>query len=158
MRALSACYILSLLAVVGCGTTEWMEVKCPEEHVATRIPRDPASTYRHYGSVYESGYRATQRALDALIPMLSAGDSLRSIATDFKNYLVGERAAVEAQMEQTVSRLEENPCDTEARTRFQYLIEYVNFNGSYLHKIPAACKDSSANLKMVLEDYRRERN
>jgi hypothetical protein len=150
--------LLFLSAFVGCNTGEWMEVRCPDEHYATRLPRDPSSTYRHYGSMYESGYRASEGALNSLIARLSPADTLKLIATDFNRYLAGERSAVQTQLQKAVSLLQENPCDNDARKRFQYLIEYINFNGNYLHKIPAACMDTSSNLRMMLEEYRREKN
>jgi len=105
--------------------------------------------------MYESGYRATQTALDSLIPRLARTDTLRTIAVDFGRYLVGERTAVQVQMERTVASLQDNPCDSSARERFQYLIQYVNFNGSYLHKIASSCKDTSADLRTTLTGYRR---
>jgi hypothetical protein len=150
--------VLTLSVFAGCSVSEWIEVNCPEEHFATRLPRDPASTYRHYGSRYESGYHASETALTSLIARLSPADTLKVIATDFKRYLAGERSAVQMQLQTTVARLQENPCDNDARKRFQYLIEYVNFNGNYLQKIAASCRDTSSNLRMMLEDYRREKN
>ncbi len=144
--------------IVGCSVSEWMEVKCPEEHTATRIPRDAASTYHHYGSMYESGYRATEAALESLIPKLSPNDTLKIIAGDFKRYLVGEHSAVQTQLEMTVAELQDNPCNDEARQKFQFLIQYVNFNGNYLKRIASACRDTSSNLKIMLEEYRRERD
>lgn len=79
-------------------------------------------------------------------------------ATQFRRYLDGERSAVQTQLQAAVARLQANPCDDDARKRFQYLVEYVNFNGNYLHKIAAACRDSTADLKAMLKEYRRERN
>jgi hypothetical protein len=144
--------------IVGCSVSEWIEVKCPEERTATRLPRDPASTYHHYGSMYESGYRATEAALESLIPKLSPNDTLKIVAGDFKRYLVGERSAVQTQLEKAVAGLQDNPCNDEARQKFQFLIQYVNFNGNYLRKIATACKETSANLGTMLEEYRREKN
>jgi hypothetical protein len=157
--AMVLCFMGPLLfGVTGCSVSEWIEVNCPEEHFATRLPRDPASTYRHYGSRYESGYRASEAALRSLIAGPSPSDTLTMIAVDFTRYLTGERSAVQMQLQKTVARLQENPCDDEAHKRFQYLIEYVNFNGNYLHKIAVACRDTSSNLRMMLEEYRREKN
>jgi hypothetical protein len=150
--------MLCFSVFVGCSASEWIEVNCPEEQVATRLPRDPATTYRHYGSMYESGYRTSEAALESLIPRLSPLDTLTVIAIDFKRYLGVERSAVQTQLQTVVTRLQENPCDDDARKRFQYLVQYVNFNGNYLNKIVAACKDSSPNLRTMLEEYRREKN
>jgi hypothetical protein len=164
MKALMGTKIFSFLAmpwmciIIGCSTSEWIEVNCPEEHVSTRLPRDPATTYRHYGTRYESGYRACESAFDSLIPSLRQTDTLKLIATNFREYLGGERSAVRTQFQSSVARLQDNPCDEEARKRFQYLIQYVNFNGHYLHKIAVACKDSSSNLRTLLEEYRHEKN
>ncbi len=149
---------LGMCVFVGCGVSEWVEVNCPEEKISTRLPRDPATTYRHYASMYESGYRASEAALGSLIPGLPQSDTLKMIATDFRRYLSVERSAVQTQLQTTVARLQENPCDDDARKRFQYLVQYVNFNGNYLNKIAAACKDSSPNLRTMLEEYRREKN
>jgi hypothetical protein len=149
---------LYTLEFVGCSVSEWIEVNCPEEKISTRLPRDPGTTYRHYGSMYESGYRASDAALESLIPGLPHADTLKMIATDFKRYLGVERSAVQTQLQTTVARLQENPCDDNARKRFQYLIQYVNFNGNYLHKVAAACKDTSANLRIMFEEYRKEKN
>ena len=99
----------------------------------------------------------SEAALELLIPRLLPDDTLKIVATDFVRYLGGERSAVQMQLEKTVARLQTNPCDDEARKKFQFLIQYVNFNGSYLHKITTACKDTSANLRTMLEEYRRER-
>jgi hypothetical protein len=143
--------------IVGCSVSEWVEVNCSAEKVSTRLPRDPATTYRHYGSMYETGYRASESALESLIPSLSPLDTLTMIVTDFKRYLGEERSAVQTQLLTTVTRLQANPCDDDARKRFQYLIQYVNFNGNYLHKIATACKDTSANLRTMLEEYQREK-
>ncbi len=148
---------LCISGIVGCIGNEWIEVRCPEEHTAIRLPRDPTSTYRHYGSIYESGYRASEAALNLLIPGLSPGDTLKIVTADFVRYLAGERSAVQVQLEQSVARLQTNPCDDEARKRFQFLIQYVNFNGNYLHRIASACKDTSAILRSMLEEYRQER-
>lgn len=150
--------VATLFFLNGCSTGEWIEVTCESGHVATRLPRDPSSTYRHYGTRYESGYKAAESALGSLLPNVDATDTLKTIASDFRTYLTGERAAVEHQMEEAVAKLQSDPCDENARTKFQFLIQYVNFNGNYLHKIAAACQDSSANLTNMLEDYRRERN
>ena len=154
-------FFLAMLVVpflVGCSVSEWVEVNCPEEHVSTRLPRDPSSTYRHYAQIYESGYRACEEALNSIAPGISSADTMKMIAVDFKHYLATERAAVQTQLETSVSRLLQNPCDNDARTRFQYLIQYVNFNGNYLHKIAAACNDTSTILRTMLEEYRREKN
>jgi hypothetical protein len=147
-----------LLFFVGCSGGEWIEVRCPEEHTATRLPRDPATTYRHYGTRYESGFRACEISFDSLITTLRRTDTLKLIATNFRRYLDGERAAVQTQFQSAVTRLEDDPCDNEARKKFQYLVQYVNFNGNFLHKIAAACKDSTMDLMTMLEEYRRERN
>jgi hypothetical protein len=150
--------ILYLSCAVGCSTSEYIEVNCPKERTATRLPRDPASTYRHYGSMYEPGYRATEKALETLISRLPSTDTLKVIAADFRQYLNRERSAVQARLEHAVASLQANPCDDKARGDFQFLIQYVNFNGNYLHNIASACRDTSANLRNMLEDYRRERN
>ena len=150
--------LVCLSGFVGCSPSTYIEVTCPGEHVATRLPRDPASTYGHYARMYESGYRAAQSCLGSLTNRFSPSDTLLHEAGDFTKYLTGERSAVEARMEQAVARLQADPCDDKARADFQFLIQYVNFNGSYLHRIAAACRDSSANLRTMLEDYRRERN
>jgi len=144
--------------MVGCSVSEWIEVKCPEQHTATRIPRDAASTYHYYGSMYESGYRATEAALESMIPKLPTNDTLKIVASDFKRYLVGEHSAVQMQLEKAVAGLQDNPCDDEARTNFQFLIQYVNFNGNYLKRIASACNDTSSNLRTMLGEYRRERD
>jgi hypothetical protein len=144
--------------LVGCTVGEWIEVKCPEEQVATRLPRDPSTTYGHYGTRYESGYRACERGLNSLVPNLRQTDTLKLIAANFREYLAGERSAVQTQFQTTVARLQDNPCDNEARKRFQYLIQYVNFNGNYLHKIAAACKDTTADVMKMFEEYRQEKN
>lgn len=144
--------------LAGCSTSEWVEVNCPEKHIATRLPRDPTATYRHYASMYESGYRAAESALASLILGLSSTDTLKFVAEDFRHYLTGERSTVQVQLERAVARLQENPCDDKARGTFQFLIQYVNFNGNYLRTIASACKDSSSNLRSMLEDYRRVRN
>ncbi len=164
LRALMGTKTLLFLAsvctciILGCSGSEWIEVTCPEQHVSTRLPRDPATTYRHYGTRYESGYRACMHALDFLIPNLRQRDTLKPIAVNFRKYLSGERSAVQTQLQSTVARLQDNPCDEESRTRFQYLVQYVNFNGNFLHKISSACKDTTADLRTMLEEYRRERN
>lgn len=150
--------MLCVYCIPACSTSEWVEVKCADAQYATRLPRDPASSYRHYGSMYESGYDASEVALDRLIPRLSQSDTLRIIASDFKRYLVTERAAVQSQLEKAVVALQDNPCDKDARKNFQFLIEYINFNGRYLHRIPKACKDTSLDLGSMLMEYRRERD
>ena len=149
---------IGVSGIVGCSASEWIELKCPEEHIATRVPRDPASTYHHYGSMYESGYNASETALASLIPDLPPNDTLKIVAVDFKRYLIGERAAVQTQLEKAVANLQTNPCDEEARKKFQFLIQYVNFNGNYLKRIASACRDTSSNLRTMLEEYRRERD
>lgn len=150
--------VLTLSVFAGCSVSEWIEVNCPEEHFATRLPRDASTTYRHYGSRYESGYHACEASLTSLIARLSPADTLKLIAFDFNRYLAGERSAVQTQLQTAVARLQENPCDDDAHKRFQYLVEYVNFNGNYLHKIAAACNDTSVHVAGMLQEYRREKN
>ena len=123
MRVCKFLLAVCVLCFAGCSTSEWVNVNCPEEHVATRLPRDPASTYRHFASMYESGFRAAENALESLIPGLASTDTLRFVAVDFTHFLFGERSAVQAQMDRAVARLQENPCDDKARGSFQYLIQ-----------------------------------
>ncbi len=107
--------------------------------------------------MYETGYTASESALKQLLPKIPRTDTLRIIAENFTRYLVGEREAVQYQTYQAVEQLQSNPCDEKARKKFQFLVEYINFNGRYLHKIAAACKDSSEVLKRMLTEYREER-
>ena len=107
--------------------------------------------------MYESGFTASESALDVLLPKIVPADTLRMVVQDFKRYLVSEHNAVQAQLEGAVIALQTNPCDKDARKKFQFLVQYVNFNGRYLHRIASACKDTSADVKDLLLDYRKER-
>jgi hypothetical protein len=107
--------------------------------------------------MYETGYTASESALKELLPRISRRDTLKTMIEDFTRYLVGEHEAVEYQTNQAVEQLQSDPCDEKARKKFQFLIEYINFNGRYLHKIAAACKDTSAELRTMLIEYREER-
>ncbi len=157
VRAFFISLLLLASSLTGCSTSEWIEVKCPDQNYATRLPRDASSAYRHYGTMYESGYRAGESALRELFPTIPPTDTLRIVVENFRHYLTGERAAVEFQTNQAVKQLQSDPCDEKARKKFQFLIEYINFNGRYLHSIAAACKDTSSELKKMLIEYREER-
>ncbi len=150
-------FVLPSLIFAGCSTSEWIEVRCPDQNYATRLPRDANSAYRHYGTMYETGYKASESALRELLPRISHGDTTRILIEEFTHYLVGERTAVEHQTNEVVEQLQSDPCDEKARKKFQFLVEYINFNGRYLHKIAAACKDTSSELRTMLVEYRAER-
>ncbi|HTP13913.1 MAG TPA: hypothetical protein VMM37_09785 [Bacteroidota bacterium] len=135
---------------------QWVNVRCSEDGVSTRVPREPSSSYRLYGAHYESEYRSSQKALGSLMAKHATSDSLRDVLKEFRAYLGNERKAIETQLQKSVTRIQKNPCDSLLRRSFHFLLENVDINARRLNKISVACGDTSIDLGGLLREYLRD--
>ena len=153
--------VISLLAVctivhTNCSTSQWMVVRCPEDGVSIKTPRNPSAAYRLYGARYEASYGSSLKELRGLIGKRTTSDSLKDSLKEFRTYLGKERAAIEAQLRKSVTRVQKNPCDSTMRKSFQFLLENVNINARRLSRIAAACRDATSDLGVLVHEYRRD--
>ncbi len=159
MRRTTTVILLMLVCTIvhtNCSTSQWVTVRCSDDSVTTRIPKNPSASYRLYGSRYEAGYRSSLAALGSVISRHSTPDSLRDILREFRTYLGKERKAIATQLQKSVTRIGKDPCDSALRTSFRFLLENIGINARRLNKISAACRDTSADLGGLLKEYRRD--
>jgi hypothetical protein len=148
--------VVCTIIPINRSTSQWIIVRCSEDGTTMRIPKDPSSSYRLYGSRYEASYRSSLKALRAAISKRSATDSLRGILVEFRKYLGKERSAIETQLRKLVTRIQKNPCDSTIRKVFHFLLENIDINARRLEKIAVACRDTSVDLRVLVHDYRRD--
>jgi hypothetical protein len=154
-------FVIPLLVVctivhTNCSTSQWMVVRCPEDGVSIKTPKNPSASYRLYGSRYEASYRSSLKEIRAVIGRTTASDSLKDSLKEFRTYLGKERTAIEAQLRKSVTRVQKNPCDSTIRKSFHFLLDNVNINARRLDKIAAACRGASPDLGVLVHEYTRD--
>ncbi len=157
-RTLAVVVLLIVCTIVhtNCSSSQWIIVRCPEDGTSIKTPRKASTSYRIYGSRYEAGYRSSLAALRTVAVKRVVSDSLRDSVAEFRTYLAKERQAIENQLRKTITNIQKDPCDSSARKDFQLLLENINFNAQQLRRITIACRDTSADLKTMLKEYRRD--